>query len=265
MSGNLVGGEAASLLMQFADKRVLVTGATRGIGHATAKAFLDGGARVAVNGRTEASVTRAIDSLGGGDYLVSAPGDISLADVCDTMVTDAVAGLGGLDVLVNNAGVYSHGSMADTDEATWDHVFDAIVKGLFFCSRAALPALTLSRGNIVNVASEAGLAGYADSTAYCASKGAVVNLTRSMAIELAPDIRVNCVCPGVIITDLARAGFAINGDEAAGLREQESNYPLGRLGTPEEVAKAIAYLASEDAAFVNGIALPIEGGATAGR
>jgi NAD(P)-dependent dehydrogenase (short-subunit alcohol dehydrogenase family) len=250
--------------MEFAERRVLVTGATRGIGHAVAKAFLAGGARVAVNGRTEGSVARAVDSLGGGDQLVSAPGDISSADVCDTMVTDAVGELGGLDVLVNNAGVYFSGSMADTDETTWDYVFDANVKGLFLCSRAALPALRLSKGNIVNVASEAGLAGYADSTAYCASKGAVVNLTRSMAIELAPQIRVNCVCPGVIITDLARAGFAIDGDVAAGLRQQVSNYPVGRLGTPEEIAKAIVYLASDDAGFVNGIALPIEGGATAG-
>ncbi len=250
--------------MQFADKRVLVTGATRGIGHATAKVFLAGGARVAVNGRTEGSVSAAMGSLGDGSSLVSAPGDISKADVCERMINAAVDELGGLDVLVNNAGVLFRGSMAETDEAAWDSVLDANLKGLFFCSRAALVALRLSRGNIVNVASEAGLAGYANSTAYCASKGAVVNLTRSMALELAPDIRVNCVCPGVIVTDMAQAGFAIDGDEEAGLREQVSNYPVGRLGTPEEVAKAISYLASEDAGFVNGIALPIEGGATAG-
>lgn len=252
------------VFMQFGGKRILVTGATRGIGNATARAFQDAGARVAVNGRTEASVAEAIGSLGGGEDLVHAPGDVSQVDVCERMVKACVSELGGLDVLVNNAGVYFQGSMADTDEATWDYVLDANLKGLFFCSRAALPALKSSHGNIVHVASEAGLTGYADSTAYCASKGAVVNLTRSMARELAPDIRVNCVCPGVIVTDLARAGFAIDGDEAAGLREQVSNYPVGRLGTPEEVAKAIVYLASEDAGFVNGIAFPIDGGATAG-
>jgi NAD(P)-dependent dehydrogenase (short-subunit alcohol dehydrogenase family) len=250
--------------MTFEDKRVIVTGATRGIGHATAQAFLDAGARVAVNGRTEASVSKAIASLGGGSRLVSAPGDLSQVSVCDRMVNAAVEDLGGLDVLVNNAGVFFRGSIADTDEAAWDSVLDANLKGLFFCSRAALPALTDSGGNIVHVSSEAGLNGYADSAAYCASKGAVVNLTRSMAMELAPDIRVNCVCPGVILTDMARASFAIEGDEEAGLRHQETLYPVGRLGTPEEVATAILYLASDDAGFINAIALPIEGGATAG-
>ncbi len=250
--------------MQFVDKQVIVTGATRGIGYATAKAFLDAGARVAVNGRTEASVARAIESLGGGSNLIASPGDISRASVCESIVNAAVGELGGLDVLVNNAGVFFRGSIADTDEAAWDFVLDANLKGLFFCSRAALPALKASGGNIVHVASEAGLNGYADTTAYCASKGAVVNLTRSMAIELAPDIRVNCVCPGVILTDMARTGFAIDGDEEAGLRQQENQYPVGRIGTPEEVAKAILYLASEDAGFINAIALPMEGGATAG-
>lgn len=250
--------------MEFADKRVLVTGATRGIGYATAQAFVDAGARVAINGRTEASVSKAIASLGGGASVVPAPGDISRTDVCERMINAAVDELGGLDVLINNAGVLFRGSMAETDEAAWDSVLDANLKGLFFCSRAALPALRASSGNIVHVSSEAGLAGYANSTAYCASKGAVVNLTRSMAMELAPDIRVNCVCPGVILTDMARAGFAIDGDVDAGLREQQKLYPVDRLGTPEEIAKAILYLASEDAGFINAIALPIEGGATAG-
>ena len=121
-----------------------------------------------------------------------------------------------------------------------------------------------SRGNIVHVASESGLNGYAETTAYCASKGAVVNLTRSMAIELAPLVRVNCICPGVIETDMARAGFAIDGDEEAGLNRQRSQYPVERIGTPEEVAAGILYLASADAGFVNGVALPMEGGATVG-
>ena len=131
--------------MQFADKRVIVTGATRGIGYATAQAFIEAGARVAVNGRTEASVSKAIASLGGGSSLVPAPGDVSQVDVCESMVNVAVDELGGLDVLVNNAGVLFRGSMADTDEAAWDYVHDANLKGLFFCSRTALPALRVFR------------------------------------------------------------------------------------------------------------------------
>lgn len=250
--------------MDFTGKRAIVTGATRGIGFATAKAFLEAGARVAINGRSEGSVATAIERLGGGADMVAAPGDISRAGVCEAMVGAAIEQLGGLDVLVNNAGVFFRGSMADTDEAAWDTVLDANLKGTFFCSRAAVSALRASRGNIVHVASESGLAGYADTTAYCASKGAVVNLTRSMAIELAPDVRVNCVCPGVIDTDMARAGFALEGDVEEGLRRQMEQYPVGRIGTPEEVATAILYLASEDAGFINGVALPMEGGATAG-
>ena len=250
--------------MDFVGKCAIVTGATRGIGFATAKALQEAGARVAINGRSEASVDTAIERLGGGTNLVAAPGDISRASVCENMVTTAIDQLGGLDVLVNNAGVFFRGSIADTDEAAWDRVLEANLKGTFFCSRAALPALRASRGCIVHVASQSGLNGYADTAAYCASKGAVVNLTRSMAIELAPDVRVNCVCPGVIDTDMARAGFANDGDEEAGLRDQAKKYPVGRIGTPDEVAKAILYLASEDAGFINGAALPMEGGATAG-
>ncbi len=248
--------------MDFFGKRVIVTGATRGIGYATAQAFLEAGAKVAITGRTDASVERAMASLSG--EMVAAPGDVSRADVCQSMVASVVEVLGGLDVLVNNAGTFFRGTIEETDEAAWDYVLDANLKGLFFCSRAALPALKASKGNIVHVASESGLNGYAETTAYCASKGAVVNLTRSMAVELAPDVRVNCVCPGVVETDMARAAFAIDGDEEAGLNRQRSQYPVGRIGTPEEVAKAILYLASDDAGFINAAALPMEGGATAG-
>lgn len=248
--------------MNFSGKKVLVTGASRGIGYATAAAFLEAGAQVAVNARTQSSVDAAMATLGGNT--VPAPGDVSKADVCQAMVTRAVEAMGGLDVLVTNAGVFFRGTIEETDEAAWDYVLDANLKGLFFCSRAALPALKASKGNIVHVASESGLNGYAETTAYCASKGAVVNLTRSMAVELAPHVRVNCVCPGAVETDMARAAFAIDGDEEAGLVHQRGQYPVGRIGTPEEIATAIVYLASDDAGFINAAALPMEGGATAG-
>ena len=142
---------------------------------------------------------------------------------------------------------------------------NANVKGVQFCTRYALPALRASSGNIINIASESGLNGYPDTSAYCASKGAVVNLTRSMAMELAPTIRVNAICPGVIETDMSRAGFAIDGDEDEGIRQQQQAYPLGRIGTREQVAAAVLFLASKDADFMAGVALPMEGGATVGK
>ncbi len=219
---------------RFEGARVLVTGATRGIGAACAKAFLAEGARVAINGRSEGSVEKAMPEM--GRLAVPAPGDVATVAGCEAAVEAALAAFGGLDVLVNNAGVFLKQSIADTDERGWDAVMNANVKSVQFCTRAALPALVESKGNIVNVASEAGLNGYPETTAYCASKGAVVNLTRAMAMELAPDIRVNAVCPGVVETDLSRSGFAVEGDADEGIRRQHLAYPLHRIGTLEEAA-----------------------------
>ncbi len=239
-------------------RAVLVTGASRGIGRATAQAFLSSGARVAINGRTAESVAKALAEVGSHDQLFAAPGDIATIDGCEAVVGAAVEALGGLDVLVNSAGVYGRADIGEVDEALWDSILNTNVKGTYFCSRSALPALKASRGSIVNVASEAGLRGYSGITVYCASKGAVVNLTRSMARELAPSVRVNCVCPGVVDTDMARA----RGAEA--LREEAEYYPLKRIGRADEVAQAILYLASAEAGFITGASLAIDGGATAG-
>ncbi|MCT8971705.1 SDR family NAD(P)-dependent oxidoreductase [Microbaculum marinisediminis] len=251
--------------MRFTGKSVLVTGATRGIGAACARAFLAEGARVAINGRTDTSVAVAMARYEGNANAIPAPGDVATVAGCDAAVAAALAAFGGLDILVNNAGVFFRGTIEDTDEKAWDAVMNANVKSVQFCTRAALPALRVARGTIVNIASESGLNGYPGTTAYCASKGAVVNLTRSMAMELAPDVRVNALCPGVVETDMARAGFAIDGDEDAGMREQADAYPLKRIGTVAETAAAVLFLASHEAGFINGVALPMEGGATAGQ
>ena len=251
--------------MDFTGKRVLVTGASRGIGFAVAQEFLALGARVAVNGRTEQSAKDAIDRLGGGEQLVSAPGNVGTVDGCEAIVKAAVDGLGGLDVLINNAGVCIDSTIEKSDEAIWDETLDVNLKGTFFCVRSALSALRENGGVIVNTASVSGLQGATEGAIYSASKGAVVNLTRALAIELAPKIRVNCVCPGWVDTDMLRRDYVdLADDPAAAEREAMEEAPLKRVASPEEVAKAIAYLASHDARFITGVALPIDGGSSAG-
>ena len=250
----------------FTAKRVLVTGGTRGIGKATVEAFLEAGASVAMNGRTERSTAAAAETIGHGGKLFGAPGDIAAVSGCEAAVDAALKHLGGLDVLVNCAGIGTSGPIEDFDEAAWDAMLDVNLKGTFFCIRQALPSLRSSSGNIVNIASDAGLIGEIGLTVYCASKGGVVNMTRAMALELAPDVRVNCVCPGYVDTDMVRRdGIEQAADPAVAERDLIRQTPLGRIAQPGEIAAAILYLASGDARFMTGTALQIDGGTTAGH
>lgn len=250
----------------FTGKRVLVTGGTRGIGLAAVMAFLEAGAHVAINGRSQKSVDTAIAKLDKTGRLVAAPGDVGTVTGCEAAASAAISALGGLDVLVNSAGVGIDAPIEDSDEALWDSTLDINLKGTFFCCRAALGALRAAGGNIVNLASDAGLIGAANSTVYCASKGGVVNLTRAMALEVAPEVRVNCVCPGYVDTDMVRKEMIDASDDPAAMEQQLKDYaPLGRIASTDEIASAILYLASSDARFVTGSALQIDGGATAGR
>ena len=252
--------------MDFTDKRVLVTGGSRGIGFGIAKAFKDAGARIAINGRTKQSVSAAIERLGDGGRLVAAPGDIGTVPGCESVVKTAIDAFGGLDILVNSAGIGSGRPIEDSDEAMWDAHVDVNLKGTFFCCRAALPALRKSNGNIVNIASDAGLMGVPGITVYCASKGGVVNMTRAMALEVAPDVRVNCVCPGYVDTDMIRRDHIDKKDDPAAAEQRMIDYaPLKRIATPAEISQGVLYLASFAARFVTGAALPIDGGATAGH
>jgi NAD(P)-dependent dehydrogenase (short-subunit alcohol dehydrogenase family) len=252
--------------MDFTDKRVLVTGSSRGIGFAIAKAFVDSAARVAINGRTEQSVSAAIERLGGGERLVAAPGDIGTVPGCESVVKTANDAFGGLDILVNSAGIGAGRPIEDSDEAMWDAHVDVNLKGTFFCCRAALPALRKSKGNIINIASDAGLMGCPGITVYCASKGGVVNMTRAMALEVAPDVRVNCVCPGYVDTDMIRRDHIEKKDDPAAAEQRMIDYaPMKRISTPAEISQGVLYLASFEARFVTGAALPIDGGSTAGR
>ena len=251
--------------MDFTDKRVLVTGSSRGIGFAIAEAFIEAGARVAINGRTEQSVGAAIERLGNSEQTIAAPGDIGTVVGCESAVETAIEAFGGLDILVNNAGVGAGRPIADCDEVMWDAHADVNLKGLFFCCRAAIPELRRSNGNIVNIGSDAGLMGVPGITVYCGTKGGVVNMTRAMALEIAPDVRVNCLCPGYVETDMVRDSINRKADPAAAEQKMIDYAPLKRIGSTAEIANAVLYLASDEARFITGTSLAIDGGTTAGK
>ena len=168
--------------MKFDGKRVLITGSSRGIGQAAARVFHSLGAKVAINGRSAGSIANGIAALGGGKRMIPALGDIATVKGCEEAVHSAVEGLGGLDVLVNSAGVGDARPLLDCDEAMWDQVLNVNLRGTFFCIRAAYPYLKASRGNVVNVGSDAGLIGEKKLSVYCASKGGVINVTRALAL-----------------------------------------------------------------------------------
>jgi len=253
--------------MDFAGKRVLVTGGTRGIGRAAVEGFLAAGARVALNGKTRASTDAAVAELGAGERVVAAPGDIGAVEDCRKVVDAALDGLGGLDVLVNNAGAGKVASVEKTEEELWDRLLGINLKGAFFCTKFALPALRASKGNVVNVASIFGLRGNGrGSAAYSASKGGLINLTRELALELGPDVRVNCLCPGAVDTDMLQTigRYVGLGDVEAGYSVMAQATPLKRVAKPAEMANVILFLASDLASFVTGSIYMADGGSHVG-
>ncbi|MDH4043866.1 MAG: SDR family oxidoreductase [Gemmatimonadota bacterium] len=247
---------------RFADRAALITGGTRGIGLAVARQLTAAGARVVLVARDRSRGTAAAAAVPAAEFVAA---DVRVAGECERAVATILDRLGRLDVLVNNAGVIYRNRTVDVlTEAEWDETFDVNVKGAFLMSRAALPALRAARGTIVNVSSYVGLVGFAGAAAYAASKAALINLTRSMALDHAREgIRVNAVCPGSVDTDMIHAAWQALPDPAAAAQAWAAKHPLGRIATPEEVAAAIVFLASDDARFITGVALPVDGGITA--
>ena len=249
----------------LAGKVALITGAGSGIGLATSRLFAAEGATVVfvdIDRACGEAAAAEIRSSGTQGLFIRA--DVSRADDCARVVARTLRECGALDVLFNNAGIIRRASVVETSEADWDRVMAVNVKSVFLLSKHAIPAMPPG-ASIVNTASGWGLVGGSRAAAYCASKGAVVLLSKAMAIDCGPlGIRVNCICPGDTDTALLR-------DEAAQLGEAEDRFlsgaasrPLGRIGRPEEIAEAVLYLASSRSSFVTGTALVVDGGGLAG-
>lgn len=243
-------------------KGVLITGGTSGIGLATAERFLDEGARVFVAGIDPGELHAALDTLSGRGPADGIVADVRIETDVETMVEAATSFLSRIDVLINNAGIARKARFLDTSTDEWDLTLAVNLRGMFLTARAVARRMDADGlgGAIVNMASTNALGGEESFTSYNASKGGVLQLTRTMAVELGErGIRVNCVCPGFVDTPLNRA----LADEAAFQAYEQSQIPLRRRGRPEEVAAAYAFLASDEASFIHGAALVIDGGQTA--
>jgi len=251
--------------MKLKGKVALITGGTEGMGYATAELFLNEGARVAITGRSGEKGRRALRSLRKHGEVIYIQGDVSRTADAKRMVSETVSQFGRIDILFNNAGIYVEKTAEDTTEEEWDRVIDINLKGTFLVSKYAIPHMKKQRsGVIVNNSSDAGLIGNRSCPAYCASKGAVTIMTKAMALDYAKyGIRVNCVNPGTIDTPMLVREAETSADPAEYLRRMDAQSPIGRVGRPEEVARAVLFLASDESSFVTGAALSIDGGMTA--
>jgi len=247
---------------EFAEKVVLVTGATSGIGRACALKFAAAGASVTAVGRNTDELTavhKLIRERGGKGHAVAA--DLSNDAETSTVVAEAMETFGGIDVLVNAAGHIASGTIEDTTPAAWDAMMNINVRAVFNLMQKALPSLIARRGNIVNVSSVTGLRAFPGVLAYCVSKAALDQLTRCAALELATKgVRVNAVNPGVVITEIHKRGGMSEEAYASFLERSKQTHPLGRVGEASEIADLVYFLASDRASWITGSTYSIDGG-----
>ncbi len=250
-------------MFDFKEKRVLITGAGAGIGAAAARAFSGDGAWVAVNSVSASAGAVADELEAAGRRSLFLPGDVSRSCEVKDMVEHMEAAFGGIDIVVNCAGIVSGGNVEETDEETWNRTMAVNATGTFLVCKYALPSLRRSRGVIVNVSSLVAVKGIAQRAAYSASKGAVLSLSRAMAADYIKDgVRVNCVCPGTVMSPSLESRIASEADPEAAYRRFVSRQAMGRLGKPEEIAAAILFCASSEAEFMNGTNIMVDGAAS---
>jgi len=247
---------------EFASKILLITGATSGIGKATALRFANAGASIAAVGRNETALIQLkeqIDEIGAQSVTISA--DISLEAEAGNVVSKAIEHFGGVDVLVNAAGHISSGTIENSSLGAWDAMLNINLRAVFILMQKALPTLLERRGNIVNVSSVTGLRAFPGVLAYCVSKAGLDQLTRCAALELAArGVRVNAVNPGVVVTEIHKRGGMTEEQYEAFLEHSKQTHPLGRVGQPAEIAELIFFLASERASWITGATYSIDGG-----
>ena len=249
--------------MRLRNKIAIITGGGTGMGRACALAFAKEGARVALVGRRKQHLEQVASEIGDGVLVVS-------ADICnprdrENVLAKTVAAFGSVNVLLNNAGILIPGTAETSTEEDWDRTFNVNARSLWLLSRAVLTHMRLAGGgSIINISSVLGLVGARNRAIYAASKGAVTLLTKCMALDHAPDyIRVNCICPSYVETDLTADYIRKAPDPAAAREERISKHPIGRLGVPEDIAGLAVYLASDESSWVTGAAFQVDGGFTA--
>jgi NAD(P)-dependent dehydrogenase (short-subunit alcohol dehydrogenase family) len=252
--------------MRLANKVALITGGNSGIGEAVALLFAKEGANIAVSARDESrgrAVVERIQADGGKAFFVRT--DVRKPEDCRRAVTETVSAFGRLDILFNNAGVFVPQTAVECSAENWQLQIDVNLTGTFLMSKYALePMLAQRSGVIINNSSGWGLVGGDHAVAYCASKGGVVLLTKAMAVDHGRDgIRINCICPGDVDTPMLPQDASARGLDWKTYLAGCENRPMGRIGTPEEIAKAVLFLASDDSSFMTGAALVVDGGGTA--
>ena len=247
---------------EFTKKTLLITGATSGIGKATALRFAQGGASIAAVGRDEAALSELRKELDGfGAQCLAIRADLSLEEEAAMAVSKTLEHFDGIDVLVNAAGHISTGNIEDTSLEAWDAMLGINLRAPFILMQKALPSIIAKRGNIVNVSSVTGLRAFPGVLAYCVSKAGLDQLTRCAALELAAKgVRVNAVNPGVVVTEIHKRGGMTEEQYDAFLKHSKTTHPIGRVGEAREIAELIFFLASERASWITGATYSIDGG-----